>query len=292
MNADAQVRRLTTRDRVPLTSLLCRDMARNAFMLGWLEHYGIEPPDQRLNFSWFAAGPAQQSVALVAGGALAVLATGAHFCEQLGAECVQRFPRVRTITGPDDSVKGFWSSYEASGRNLACDAPQTTYLLRPAAFAGLPRRTTEQLRIATSHDVPQLLRATVQMHESETGLSVNAEDRRLFARSVAYKVEQGRIWCVSDPYTDQLLFKASTSASTRECAQIAGVWVTPERPGQGVGAYAMASLCAELLQMYGALSLYVATDNVAAIRLYEAAGFGIVGPHRTLHLRPPVLATR
>ena len=79
-----------------------------------------------------------------------------------------------------------------------------------------------------------------------------------------------------------MLFKAEVSAWTPAAAQVQQVWVDPEHRGRGFGARGMRDLCRLLLDQVPCVTLFVRTENLAAIALYESIGMQLVGRYRSL----------
>jgi hypothetical protein len=91
--------------------------------------------------------------------------------------------------------------------------------------------------------------------------------KRAFAR-----IEEGRV-----------VFKAEVGAAAIGVCQIQGVWVAPERRGEGISIGGMAGAVA-LAQAGVApcVSLYVNDFNAAARASYSRVGFDIVGTFATV----------
>jgi predicted GNAT family acetyltransferase len=92
------------------------------------------------------------------------------------------------------------------------------------------------------------------------------------------QVEEGRSWLWLED--DVILFKAEASAWTRSAAQISQVWVDPEARGRGYASRALRDLCRLLLDSTPVVTLFVRTDNLPAIALYDS-----IGMHRELAYR-------
>jgi predicted GNAT family acetyltransferase len=86
------------------------------------------------------------------------------------------------------------------------------------------------------------------------------------------RYEQGRV-----------VFKAEVAFATPTNAQVQGVWVAPERRGQGLAAGGMAAVV-ELVRARVApvVSLYVNDWNEPARRAYEKVGFEQTGTFSTI----------
>ena len=77
-------------------------------------------------------------------------------------------------------------------------------------------------------------------------------------------------------------FKAEASAWTPQAVQIQQVWVDPEVRREGYVTRGMRDLCRLLLESTPAVTLFVRTDNLPAIRLYESIGMERVGSYRSV----------
>jgi len=79
-----------------------------------------------------------------------------------------------------------------------------------------------------------------------------------------------------------VLFKAEASAWTPRAVQIQQVWVDPEARGHGYGTRGMRDLCRLLLASTPAVTLFVRSENAAAIALYETIGMNRVLEYRSI----------
>ena len=84
------------------------------------------------------------------------------------------------------------------------------------------------------------------------------------------QIEDGRSWLWVEDGT--ILFKAEASAWTPSAVQLQQVWVDPPVRRQGFGARGLRDLCRLLLAEVPCVTLFVRTDNFAAIALYESIG--------------------
>src|SRR5581483_7782774 len=126
------------------------------------------------------------------------------------------------------------------------------------------------LRPATSDDLEVLVPACAAAHELELGIDPLARDAESFRWRTAAQIEDGRSWLWLEG--DVVLFKAEASAWTSRAVQISQVWTDPEARGHGHATRALADLCRLLLETTPIVTLFVRTDNVPAIALYEALG--------------------
>jgi uncharacterized protein len=187
--------------------------------------------------------------------------------------------RCSSIVGPADQVAVLWQRLAPEwgpGREVRADQP----VLRIDADSTVP--PDPQVRLVRPDELDTLLPASIAMFTEEVGVSPVAADggalyrarvselihgRRSFAR-----IEDGRV-----------VFKAEVGAATPTVAQVQGVWVAPERRGQGLAVGGMAAVVALTRQTLApTVSLYVNGYNAAALRTYEHVGFRRVGAFTTV----------
>ena len=94
------------------------------------------------------------------------------------------------------------------------------------------------------------------------------------------QVEDGRSWLWLEDGV--ILFKAEASAWTPDAVQVQQLWVDPEVRRRGYGARGLRDLCRLLLQTTPVVTLFVRTNNGAAIRLYDAIGMQRVLTYRSI----------
>ena len=81
-----------------------------------------------------------------------------------------------------------------------------------------------------------------------------------------------------------MVFKAEVGSQSPAVGQIQGVWVHPERRGQGLGTAGTATLAAEVVAGGRIASLYVNCFNTVARAAYTGVGFTQVGTFATVLL--------
>jgi predicted GNAT family acetyltransferase len=136
------------------------------------------------------------------------------------------------------------------------------------------------LRAATLDDLEPLVPICAAAHEVELGVAPLERDAEGFRWRTRAQIADGRSWLwVED---DVVLFKAEASAWTPSAVQVQQVWVDPQVRGHGYGARGMRDLCRLLLATTPVVTLFVRTENAAAIALYESIGMDLVGRYRSL----------
>ena len=129
------------------------------------------------------------------------------------------------------------------------------------------------VRVSRPDDFAALYPACVSMYTEELGVSPElgggAEGYRARVRQLIHfgwsfaRYEEGRA-----------VFKAEVAFATPTNAQVQGVWVTPERRGEGLAAAGMAAVVEHVrARIAPVVSLYVNDWNEPARRAYDKVGF-------------------
>ena len=183
---------------------------------------------------------------------------------------LRRGRTVSTIVGPAPAVGALWDA-------LADDwgPPRETRWCQPHLVADSPALIDADplVRASRPDDFTALYPACVAMYSEELGVSPElgggAEGYRARVRQLIQfgwsfaRYEQGRV-----------VFKAEVAFATPTNAQVQGVWVTPERRGEGLAAGGMAAVVDQVrARVAPVVSLYVNDWNVPARRAYEKVGF-------------------
>jgi len=187
-----------------------------------------------------------------------------------GERALGRGRTVSTIVGPQLPVRAFWSTVGPSwGR------PRETRWEQPHLEQRLPSRVEpdEQVRRTTRGDLAVLYPACVAMYTEEVGVSPEwGGGSDLYRARVMQLISRG--WSFARFDEGRLVFKAEVACATPYAAQIQGVYVPPERRGEGLATRGMAAV-AEIVkrEIAPAVSLYVNEWNAPARTAYERAGF-------------------
>ena len=191
-------------------------------------------------------------------------------CDAFVERALRTGPRCSTIVGPQDAVSLLWAGLEdqwPSPRELRWDQPHMVATSPPSVAPDpLVRRTTKR-------EANILYPACVAMYTEEVGISPEVDGGRDLYRA---RVNQliGRGWSFSRIEDGRVVFKAEVACATGDAAQVQGVWVAPDRRGQGLGSAGMAAVVAHVLaDLAPVVSLYVNDYNHAARRVYEQVGF-------------------
>jgi hypothetical protein len=120
------------------------------------------------------------------------------------------------------------------------------------------------------------------MYTEEVGVSPEVGGGSdLYRARVAQLVAKG--WSFARIEDGRVVFKAEVAAASPYSCQVQGVYVDPDRRGEGLAARGMAAVVAIALRdIAPVVSLYVNDHNVAARRAYERTGFTQTGTFSTI----------
>jgi predicted GNAT family acetyltransferase len=175
-----------------------------------------------------------------------------------------------TIVGPHEAVRTFWNGVAGTwGR------PRETRWMQPhLVIDGPPEVPADPfVRRTERADLSQLYPACVAMYTEEVGVSPEAGGTGdLYRARVTQLMSRG--WSFARFEGDRLVFKAEVACATADAAQIQGVWVPPDRRGEGLAVAGMAAVVAMVrADIAPSVSLYVNEWNQPARRAYRRVGF-------------------
>jgi ribosomal protein S18 acetylase RimI-like enzyme len=182
----------------------------------------------------------------------------------------------RMIIGEERAVGDLWAAVRPLMPAPREDRPgQPVYTMTERPPPG-----DTGLRAATLDDLDRLLPACAAAHELELGIDPRRRDEDGFRWRVRTQIEDGRSWVWLED--DVILFKAEASAWTPSAVQVQQVWVDPEARGRGYAKRGLCDLIRLLLDSTPVVTLFVRTDNLPAIRLYDSIGMERVLSYRSI----------
>jgi uncharacterized protein len=187
------------------------------------------------------------------------------------AERLLRRPRtVSTIVGPEPAVRALWDEL-----GPAWGPPRETRWRQPHMLADAPPLVDPDplVRRSRADDFPALYPACVAMYSEELGVSPEVGGgAQAYRARVRQLIQFG--WSFARYEKGCVVFKAEVAFATPADAQVQGVWVTPERRGQGLAAAGMAAVVEQVrARVAPTVSLYVNEWNEPARRAYAKVGF-------------------
>ena len=196
-----------------------------------------------------------------------------------GERALTRPRSVVTIVGLQDQVWPLWDAVSESwgpARETRWDQPHME-------LAGAPLVEPDpQVRRTTPDDFQALYPACVAMYTEEVGVDPESDGGAPIYRS---RVRQliGLGWSFARIEAGRVVFKAEIAHATPYAAQVQGVWVAPDRRGEGLagkGVAAVVEACRR--NIAPVVSLYANIWNEPARRAYARVGFEQTGTFATI----------
>lgn len=194
---------------------------------------------------------------------------------------LRRRNTVGTIVGPADVVAALWEILEprwARPREFRRDQPHLE-MDRVPTLTSDPR-----VRVTTPQDLDTLYPACVAMYTEEVGVSPenDAGGGDLYRARIQQLI--GRGWSMASFDDHGVVFKAEVACVTPYAAQVQGVWVRPDRRGEGLSTSGMAAVVSHVVGQGIApvVSLYVNEWNTPARAAYARVGFRQTATFATL----------
>lgn len=194
---------------------------------------------------------------------------------------LRRRSTVGTIVGPSDVVASLWDTISPRWSRPREHRPDQPHLQTSRLSAVPPAR---DVRVTTPSDLEALYPACVAMYTEEVGVSPESDagGGDLYRARVQQLI--GRGWSLASFDDRGVVFKAEVACATPFAAQVQGVWVRPDRRGEGLATSGMAAVVARVLGsgMAPVVSLYVNEWNTAARAAYARVGFEQTATFATL----------
>lgn len=175
-----------------------------------------------------------------------------------------------SVWGTREAVEPMWRLLEPSwgpARDVREVQPFLTMNAQPLVT---PDPLVRRVR---ADELDQLYNASVAFFTEELGISPESRDGGSYYRTrVADLI--GRGFAFARVEDGEIVFKAEIGVATPSAFQIQGVWVRPDRRGEGLSAAGVAAVVAAgLREIAPVATLYVNDFNVAARRAYSRVGF-------------------
>lgn len=193
-----------------------------------------------------------------------------HALEEFTERAIAQGRRCSTLLGPSQDVDVMWRGLER-----AWPAPRVVRPNQPhLEIASDPLADFDPyVTVSRMDDLDLLYPACVAMYTEEVGVSPEENGgASLYRARVAQLVSRG--WSFARLQHGRVVFKAEVAAASPHACQVQGVYVAPDRRGEGLGTAGVAAVV-DLARKHIApvVSLYVNEHNTAARRAYERVGF-------------------
>jgi len=269
----ASTRVLGARDLDEVRTLLAVDPVADVFVASRVELGGLE--HRRSGAELWGYGERGRLEAACWSGANLVPVQAGPDAARAFAERARREGRhCSSLVGPVEPLAVMWKLLRPAWGPAREVRTRQPLLVLDGAPAASP---DPRVRLVRPSELDVLLPACVAMFTEEVGVSPLAGDGgALYRARVEELIGQGRAYARIEG--GRVLFKAEVGAATRHACQVQGVWVAPERRGEGLGTAGMAAVV-ELARARVApvVSLYVNDYNGAARRSYAKVGFAQAG---------------
>ncbi|MEU2724843.1 GNAT family N-acetyltransferase [Streptomyces smyrnaeus] len=255
-------------------AVLRREPVNNAFVAARVQSSGLDP--WRLGgemWGWYEDG--RLEALCYSGANLVPLCAGPESVRAFAERARRQGRRCSSIVGPAGPTAELWSYLEphwGPAREVRPNQPLLITDRVPGEIAPDPL-----VRRVAKSEMDLVLPACVAMFTEEVGISPLAGDGGLvYQARVAELVSTGRSFARIED--GRVVFKAEIGAVTPYACQIQGVWVAPERRGEGLSETGMAAVVGYALRDVAPLvSLYVNDYNAPARAAYHRVGFREVG---------------
>ncbi|HKY30114.1 MAG TPA: GNAT family N-acetyltransferase [Pyrinomonadaceae bacterium] len=273
-----QTQPLTQHDWAEVEWFLTDRPLHTVYLSSLIRDNGVVSPLNRGTFYGCRKADGQLAgVALL--GHATIFETGNEECIKAFAHLAKSCALTHLIRGEQDKVECFWHHYAPDqhavrlvSRELLLERKTT-----PTDFEPVP-----DLRIATLGDLDLIANANAAMALHESGVNPLTKDRKGFYERVGRRISQKRIWVLVEE--GHLIFKTDIIAETAHAAYLEGVYVAPEKRGQGYGLKCISQLTHLLLSRTATVCLTVNEKFPRALTFYQRAGYSIASSYDTIYL--------
>jgi predicted GNAT family acetyltransferase len=274
----ATVGSLRPADLAEVLELLGRDPVADVFVASRVHSSGLAAG--LLGGDLWGYREAGRLVAICYSGAnLVPVAASAEAARTFAGLAAQRGRRCSSMLGPADAVLAMWELLRARWGPAREVRPHQPLL----AIADPPAVPADPLvRRVWQHEIDTVLPACIAMFTEEVGVSPVGKDGGAHYRArVAEMVCAGRAFARFED--GDVVFKAEIGAVTPQACQVQGVWVRPDRRGEGLCAPGMAAVVRHAQRdIAPVVTLYVNDYNLPARSAYRRVGFREIGEFATV----------
>ncbi|MGC0414672.1 GNAT family N-acetyltransferase [Embleya sp. AB8] len=261
-------------DLSAVQALLDRDPVTNVFVASRVRLAGVDP--WRLGGElWGYYRDGLLTSLCYAGANLVPVEAGPDAIRSFAERARRQGRRCSSIVGPAEAAADLWRLLEPVWGPARDIRP-----VQPLMVATEPAREVPAdplVRRVRPDELDLVMPACVAMFTEEVGISpLIGDGGTLYRARVAELIAGGRAFARIED--GKVVFKAEIGAVTRHACQIQGVWVAPERRGEGLSEIGMAAVLRHALtEVAPVASLYVNSYNNPARAAYRRVGFAETG---------------
>lgn len=265
------------RDPAAVRRVLDDDPVGSCMVAARVADHGIDP--NSIGGELWTRRGADESLCY-AGANLIPLRGGPDDLKAFADEAKSSSRRCSSLVGRAELVLPMWRRLETAW-GPARDVRDHQPLM---ALNSMPNCSLDtEVRQVKADEIDAYLVAAIDMFIGEVGIDPRLGDGgRGYRRRVANLIAAGRAWARFEH--GEVIFKAEVGSQSPAVGQIQGVWVHPERRGQGLGSAGTATLAAVIVGTGRIASLYVNNFNAVARATYARVGFTEVGAFATVLL--------
>jgi predicted GNAT family acetyltransferase len=267
------VRLLDERDRSAVLAICDRDPVTNVFVSSRVRALGLEPG--RLGAQMWGHAPGGRLESLCYSGAnLVPVAATPDAVAAFAERALKQGRRCSSVVGPAAEVQALWALLRPQWGPARDVRPVQPVMVTAGPPLVPPDPLVRRVRL---DELDILWPACVAMFTEEVGVSPTIGDGGASYRArLEQLIRGGRAFARIEH--GRVIFKAEIGAVTPQACQVQGVWVRPDRRGQGLAAPGMAAVVVEAARSIAPLvSLYVNDYNHPARAAYRRVGFTETG---------------
>ena len=265
----SRVQRLTENNRQEVLAFLSVRPVHTVAMKSFIIDNGIESKMNRGNFVGYRnANGDLEGVALI-GHSTLVEARTDDAMQAIAIVARQSETPIHLVMSDGKAVETFWSYFSTSTHSR----PRLTCIeeLFELSFPFLVKKCRWEVKFATLNELEQVAEAQAEVALLESGVDPMVKDREGFLKRVARRIEQDRVYVVVE--NGKLLFKADVVAQTDDTAYLEGIYVHPDRRGEGIGSGCLVEVGLRLLSKVQNVCLLSNVEFRNAHKSFLKAGF-------------------
>jgi predicted GNAT family acetyltransferase len=203
------------------------------------------------------------------------------------AELAHKSDKVHMIMGEEVRVEQFWRHYTSAGNVPHRIGRELLFEQCAETLAEECRQTqppVNGLRLATLADLNLVMTTHARMAFEEFGfVDPIIADPQGFPNRCARRIQQRRVWVLIED--GSLVFKGDVVANTPDATYLEGIYVNPEKRGQGYGLSCLTQMSRSLLKRTTSVCVLVNERNHKAHNFYRRAGFRFQSYYTTIFLQ-------